>query len=196
MREVLRGMRVEPSSAEKLATFFRSMTRRTLAQLAVGDRQIADYLASVLAEFTRTDQWLKLRGVQGRRLTSVVEILLARLGPDSSERMQSERALRKYVGDYTLFMSGLFRRFVERGGYLSYYLEEGKRSYRMVSKLDVDLYRPGFLIFEELSNRFESYAGALDYMRKCCFAPDAQEDPFAGFFKQIEKMVTTGRPCN
>jgi len=38
--------------------------------------------------------------------------------------------VRKYVGDYTLFMSGLFRRFVERGGYLNYYLEEGARSYR------------------------------------------------------------------
>ena len=33
-------------------------------------------------------------------------------------------------------MSGLFRRFVERGGYLNYYLEEGARSYRAVSMLD------------------------------------------------------------
>lgn len=189
-------MRIELSSAEKLGQFFRSLTRRTLAQLSVGDRQVADYLASVLAEFTRTDQWLKLRGAHGRRLTSVVEILLERRGPQSLERLQSERAIRKYVGDYTLFMSGLFRRFVERGGYLTYYLEEGKRSYQMVSKLDVHLYRPGFLIFEELSNRFESYAGALDYMHKCYFAAGTQEDPFAGFLKQIEDMMAGGLSRN
>ena len=79
--------------------------------------------------------------------------------------------MRKYVGDYTLFMSGLFRRFVERGGYLDYYLEEGARSYRAVSVLDVSLYNPGFLMFEELSNGFEHYSGALDFMRKCYFAP-------------------------
>ena len=84
-------------------------------------------------------------------------------------RIQGERELRKYVGDYTLFMSGLFRRYVERGGYLGYYLEEGARSYRTVSELDVSLYNPGFLVFEELSKRFEHYSGALDFMRKCYF---------------------------
>jgi len=35
----------------------------------------------------------------------------------------------RYVGDYALFMSGLFRPFVERGGYLGYYLDEGARAY-------------------------------------------------------------------
>jgi len=119
----------------------------------------------------------------------VVEMLLSRLTPDSQVRVTGERAVRKYVGDYTLFMSGLFRSHVERGGYLDYYLEEGKRAYLAVSELDVSLYRPQFLVFEELSKRFEHYSGALDYMRKCFFAPAAKEEPFCGFFKQIEGWV-------
>ncbi|HTY53814.1 MAG TPA: hypothetical protein VMB26_01370, partial [Candidatus Binataceae bacterium] len=85
----------------------------------------------------------------------------------------------------------LFRGFVERGGYLDYYLEEGKRSYRAVSKLDVSLYRPGFLMFEELSKGFENYAGALDFMRKCYFAPSLGQDPFAGLLKQVEGWMQT-----
>jgi hypothetical protein len=121
----------------------------------------------------------------------VVEMMLSQIGvaADEAERVKGERTLRKYVGDYTLFMTGLFRRFVERGGYLAYYLEEGARSYQAVSELDVSLYQPGFLMFEELSRGFEHYAGALDFMRKCYFAPGPNEDPFAGFFKQIDGWV-------
>jgi hypothetical protein len=187
-------MPVQQSSSQKLKGFFLQVVCDSFNQLGVGDRQIADYIATVLAEFSRSDRRLQIRGTEGRRLTSVVEMMLTRMDgiPDEASRVQGERALRKYVGDYTLFMSGLFRRFVERGGYLGYYLEEGARSYRAVSELDVSLYNPGFLMFEELSKGFENYSGALDFMRKCYFAPAPHEDPFAGFFRQIEGWVRYG----
>jgi hypothetical protein len=180
----------QSSSSQKLKGFFLHLVRRSFSQVGVGDQQIVEYVAAVLADFSRSDRWLRIRGADGRRLASVVEMLLAQAEMTSEEaRIQGERELRKYVGDYTLFMSGLFRRYVERGGYLSYYLEEGARSYRTVSELDVSLYNPGFLMFEELSKGFEHYSGALDFMRKCYFVPAPHEDPFAGFFKQIEGWV-------
>jgi len=189
-------MPLEKSSSLKLKEFFLWMTRRSFDQLGVGDSQITEYIASILTDFSRADRWLMFRDAEGRSLSSVVEMLIAQLGPDSLGRVIGERALRKYIGDYTLFMSGLFRGFVERGGYLDYYLEEGKRSYRAVSELDVSLYRPGFLMFEELSKGFENYAGALDFMRKCYFATSSSEDPFAGFLKQIEGWMRTGLSDN
>lgn len=189
-------MPVERASTEKLRNFFLAMTRRSFAQLGLSDRAIVDYVASVLTDFSSSDRWLALRNAEGRRLASAVEIVLARLGGEGEGRLLDERALRKYVGDYTLFMSGLFRRFVERGGYLNYYLEEGKRSYQTVSHLDVALYRPGFLVFDELSRRFEYYSGALDFMRKCYFKPSANENPFAGFFEQVEGWVRMGLSQN
>jgi hypothetical protein len=189
-------MRSPDSSAEKLKGFFLTVVRKSFDQLGVGDPQIADYVATIMAEFSRSDRWLALRGADGRKLTSVVEITLSQLGPSETARVTGERAVRKYVGDYTLFMSGLFRRFVERGGYLDYYLEEGARSYRAVSILDVSLYKPGFLMFEALSKGFEHYSGALDFMRKCYFAPAPNEDPFAGFLKQIEGWVRYGLSDN
>ncbi|MEK7783419.1 MAG: hypothetical protein AAB279_05780, partial [Candidatus Binatota bacterium] len=96
---------------------------------------------------------------------------------------------RKYLGDYTLFMSGIFRSYVEGKGFLDYYLEEGRRSYWTVSELDLSLYRTGFILFQELSNKFEYYSGALDYMRKAYFAAEPGEDPFAGFLRQIEGWI-------
>jgi hypothetical protein len=184
------SMIVERPPAKRLKEFFLAMTRTSFGQLGLADQQVVDYIASVLTEFSAAERWLALRNAEGRRLTSVVEMLAAQTGdPQTRNRVIGERELRKYVGDYTLFMSGLFRTFVERGGYLDYYLDEGKRSYQTVSELDVALYRPGFLMFEELSRSFESYSGALDYMRKCFFKGSPGQDPFAGFAQKIEGWV-------
>ncbi len=189
-------MALEKSASNKLSTFFLSLIRKSFGQLGVGDQQIVEYIASVLTDFSRTDRLFALSDAQGRRLASVVEMLLSRFEPDSQMRLTGERALRKYVGDYTLFMSGLFRTHVERGGYLDYYLEEGRRSYLAVSTLDVSLYRPGFLMFEELAKGFEHYSGALDYTRKCFFAPSPNEQPFGGFLNQIEGWIRMSLPGN
>jgi hypothetical protein len=190
-------MSAQTSSSAKLQNFFLDLVNKSFTQLGVGDQAIVEYVASVLTDFSRSDRWLQLRDAEGRRLTSVVEMMLAHVeNADEAARVRSERALRKYVGDYTLFMSGLFRRFVERGGYLGYYLEEGARSYRAVSELDVSLYHPGFLVFEELGRGFERYSGALDFMRKCYFVVSSKEDPFAGFFQQIQGWVRYGLSDN
>ena len=97
-------------------------------------------------------------------------------------------------GDYALFMSGMFRKHVEGIGSLEYYIQEGSRSYWTVSELDLSLYRTGYLLYQELSKKFEYYSGALDYTRKAYFAAAPGEDPFAGFVRQIEgwmKVNTT-----
>ena len=43
-----------------LLAFFLPLTRRTCAELAVGDTTIAAYLADVLAEFARTERLYRL----------------------------------------------------------------------------------------------------------------------------------------
>jgi hypothetical protein len=188
-------MPAEKVPAKRLKGFFLNLIERSFGQLGLGEREIVDYVASVLTEFAHSDRWLMLRDAEGRRLGSVVEMLISAAELRSQARADSERALRKYVGDYTLFMSGLFRSYVERGGYLSYYFEEGKRSYLLVSQLDLALYRPGFLLFDQLGRRFEYYSGALDFMRRCYFPPSPR-NPFAGFLEQIQGWVKAGRPEN
>jgi hypothetical protein len=184
------------TSSEQLKGFFLTLVRQSFGQLGVSDQPITDYIATVLTDFSRSERLLAMRGAEGRRLTGAVEMMLAQISPADRTRVLGERELRKHVGDYTLFMSGLFRRFVERGGYLNYYLEEGARSYREVSKLDGSAYKPGNMVFEELSKGFEHYSGALDFMRKCYFAPAPGEDPFAGFFRQVQGWARGGLSNN
>src|SRR5213080_2848737 len=150
-----------------LLSFFLPLTRRTCAALGVGDDAIAAYLAEVMAEFARTDRLYRLRAP----------------GPAGT------RAFHRYVGDFALFMSGLFRSFVERGGYLGYYLAEGARAYARASALAEGEPRAGRVLYRELSVRFEYYAGALDYLRKVRFPGLAGPDPVGAFLREIEGVV-------
>jgi hypothetical protein len=182
---------------EPLRGFFHRLAQRTFGELGLFDAQIVDYLAGVLAEFAHADRLYPLRSATGARLDTIAEILTNWHAQCSrADPLLHQRALRQYVGDYTLFMSGLFRTHVERRGALDLYLQTGSDSYRKVSEFDVALYRTGFLMFQELSEKFEYYSGALDYMRKIYFSPPPGHDPFAHFLKQIEHWVRVGISTN
>jgi len=178
-------------AGDQLRDFFRQSVRKSFWQLGIHDATVASYVADVLTDFARAENLYKIRARGGRKVDSVVEMLAQPLPAaltDESEVLR-ERSRRKYVGDYALFMSGIFRQYVEGKGSLDYYLQEGSRSYWTVSELDLSLYRTGYFLFQELANKFEYYSGALDYVRKACFAAAPGEDPFAGFLRQIQGWI-------
>jgi putative lipoic acid-binding regulatory protein len=185
---------------KQLHSFFLECTHKSFWELGMGDQAVIEYVTDVLTTFARTDQLYRIRPSTGRRLSSVVEILAEQAEQTQSaqpaERAAStslwrERQVRKHVGDYTLFMSGLFRAYVEKLGVMDYYLQEGRQSYAQVSELDVKLYQTGFMLFQELSKNFEYYSGALDYMRKAYFGPSPRDNSFGQFLRQVEGWVKT-----
>src|SRR5262249_33680925 len=109
--------RMRPESHERAAllSFFLPLTRRTCAELRIGDDVIAGYLADVLVEFARADRLWRLRDAEGRPVTTVVEML--GLGP-GAPGTEGERDFLRYVGDFALFMSGLFRPWAGPGPFL------------------------------------------------------------------------------
>ncbi len=173
-------------SENKLQDYFLGIVRQSFSQLGIYDATVAGYVAEVLTEFARSDNLYQISGRTGRKLDSVVEILAQEEEPSGEAPILKQRSVRKYVGDYALFMSGIFRNYVQSRGFLDYYLQEGSRSYWTVSELDLSLYRTGFLLYQELSKKFEYYSGALDYTRKAYFAGESGEDPFAGFLRHVE----------
>ena len=171
----------------QLRGFFHHSVRQSFWQLGIHDATVAGYVADVLTEFARSENLYKMRARNGRKVDNVVE-MLSQHSPQMADEsdLLRERTRRKYVGDYALFMSGIFRQYVEGRGSLSFYLQEGSRSYWTVSELDLSLYRTGYFLFQELASKFEYYSGALDYVRKACFASSPGEDPFAGILRQIQ----------
>jgi hypothetical protein len=185
---------MEKRSTPPLHEFFLTMARRSFTELGLGDEAVVGYVAALMTEFARADRLYPLRTEDGNRIDSIVRVLLeASPKPHDQRSLVQAREVRKYVGDYALFMSGVFRTHTERAGTFDYYLEEGRRSYWAVSEFDLSLYRNGFLFFQQLSKNFEFYSGALDYMRKAYFTPTGNgPSPFAEFLKQLEGWITTG----
>src|SRR5262245_57933440 len=176
----------------RLHSFFLKTVRQSFWQLGICDATVAQYVADVLTNFARADNLYKVRNRGGRKVDSVVE-MLAQQAPNHADESEvlRERSLQKYVGDYALFMSGIFRKHVAGIGSLHYSLREGSRSYWTVSELDLSLYRTGYFLYQELSKKFEYYSGALDYTRKAYFATAPGEEPFSGFVRQIEGWMKT-----
>ena len=190
-------MEKRPTSP-RLHEFFLAMARRSFAELGLSDEPVVGYVAALMTEFARSDRLYPVRSDNGNAVDSIVRVLLETpRQPHDQRSLVRAREVRKYVGDYALFMTGLFRAHVERTGTLDYYLEEGRRSYWAVSEFDLSLYRTGFLFFQQLSKNFEFYSGALDYMRKAYFTPTpGGRTAFAEFLKQVEGWITSGLSDN
>ena len=169
-----------------LLAVFLPLTRRTCAELRLGDHVIAAYLADVLVEFARAERLWRLHDVDGRRLTSMVEMLGR--GP-AAPGPEGERDFLRYVGDFALFMSGMFRPWTERRGFLGFYLADGALAYARAAALGDAVPRRERLILVELASRFEPYAGALDYLRRVHFTGLAGPDPIGEFLREIAALV-------
>ena len=162
---------------KKLYRFFQQAVRSSFYDLGITAPEITYYIAEVLTEFARTDSLYKIRDAQGEKLTTIVDMLL------EASISYREREIKKHIGDYTLFMSGIFREYVERRGFLGFYLEEGRKAYFSVFDFNKSF------LFWELAKDFELYSGALDYMRKTFFKGLKGKDPFSDFAYQISKYV-------
>lgn len=177
-------------SGTRLPSYFNAIVRESFWQLGIHDATVANYIAAMLTKFARSDNLYRMRTAAGEKIDSIVLMLMERgEAPEQASALIQERSFRQYLGDYTLFMSGIFRRHIEKKGALEYYLDEGSRSYKTVSELDVSLYRAGFTLFQELSEKFEYYSGALDYTRKAYFAVEPSTDPFKGLTGQVEGWI-------
>jgi hypothetical protein len=119
------------------------------------------------------------------RLETVVDMLLevqaAWQDEAPSFRPEREVTVRRHIGDYTLFMTGLFPERVDRVASTGFYIRQGKQAYHFVSEHSRASARSarGLPLYRRLADRFETYAGALDYARRVHFR-DSPRHPFFG----------------
>jgi hypothetical protein len=87
--------------------------------------------------------------------------------PDRSPLTEAEDLLfRRHLGDFALFLAGLFRSQLDRRGCLDLYTREGVRAYRHLASTFEDKAPSRQRLFCDLSDHFERYTDALDYMGK------------------------------
>jgi|SRR5438477_6650052 len=144
--------------------YFYILVRHVFDRSGIRERDVADYVAEVLAEYSRTEQLeCKVKG-QPKSLDYFFEMLAALQTADDVTSFY----IRAHIGNYSLFFSGIFpdriRFRAEFRGFpdLRYYEALGKSSYRVAS--DHRLARKYDLarVFDVLAERFEVTRMALN----------------------------------
>ena len=91
-----------PSTVQR---YFAGLAETTFqAELGIVDPTLIDYLSSMLVRFVRSDVVHRIRGISGKPLLSVPEMVAeasARLG-------DARRELHQHIGDFTLFWAGVY----------------------------------------------------------------------------------------
>jgi hypothetical protein len=126
------------------------------------DREVAAYIAGILVDFTHVDSLYRVRNAAGKRLEEVGEMLAESNPLLHAASFEREREVRKHIGDYTLFLTGMFPEYVaslpRRGLRLDSmidYVKAGKQSYRIVGAFDQFEYRGAAPLFRRLAEGFE-----------------------------------------
>lgn len=158
-----------------LRKLFRTLAERNFhRRLGYADPGVIHYLADLLADFAHIDNVYKIRTAAGRRVEEVAEMLLEVDLFSRADSLDREREVHKHIGDFTLFMTGIFPEYVRRlkaskvvlnRDALVDYIKTGKRSYWIVSEHTYGAYSEMALLFRRLSEDFELCVFGLGYVR-------------------------------
>jgi len=162
------------SESHPLQQLFQELVGRHYAQeIGLRDPQLVAYVAHLLAEFCDADQRFKIHDTADRPLADVGEMLLESdpvSGPAAS--FDRERQVRKHIGDYTLFFTGMFpeslNHFRLRHQRLENFVDwmkAGKESYYIVSKFEHFEYTKVAPLFANLSRNFEGCVYGLNMVK-------------------------------
>ncbi len=141
------------------------------SRLGLADTEISTYVADLLTEFSRSENIFRIRDAQGNPLKEVSAMLLAS-DPvhGTAASFDEERELRKHIGDYALFFTGMYPeagsagRRSERQNYLDM-VQAGKESYYIVSQFDLFEYAREAPFFARLAGTFEECIRGLNLVR-------------------------------
>lgn len=157
-----------------LQTFFVELVERHYAgEIGIRDPQIVAYVAHLLSEFCEVEQLFKIRSASDKSLTDVGEMLVESnpvFGPAPS--FDRERQVRKHIGDYTLFFTGMFPESINHFRLRHHRMENfidwikaGKESYYIVSKFEHFEYEKVAPLFGKLSRNFEQCVYGLNMVK-------------------------------
>ena len=138
--------------------------------IGICDPLLTDYLGDLLADFIHVDRIYPLRTANGDVIRDLSRLEAeANLGPAVTESRR-RRFINKYVGDFTLFWTGVYPenlRAGHQGGVdlLEPYVATGKRSYGIAGELTGDGDEPPANVLLQLSEQFEFCVHGLHLVR-------------------------------
>jgi len=164
------------TEAHPLQPFFQQIVRNSYTgKLGMHDEAINHYVAHLLCEFSESEKLFRLRDEQDKPIHALEEMIRAS-DPihGTATSFDAERAVRKHIGDYALFVSGMYPESLEatapwrkRQGLQSFeqLVSVGKESYYIVSQFDLEEYAEEAPMFRRLSDWFDRCIYGLRLVR-------------------------------
>jgi len=163
------------AQAHPLEPFFHQAVRNSYeGKLGLHDPAVTGYVAHLLCEFSDANNLYKVRDEAGRPIEELDEMVRAADPVNgTAASFDAERALRKHIGDYALFVGGLYPEAADATAHRRYRrptLEEliraGKESYFIVSQFNLFEYEQEAPLFARLSDGFERCVLGLTLVRE------------------------------
>lgn len=161
--------------AHPLELFFQQAVRNSYeGKLGLNDPDATAYVARLLCEFSESDKLYMVRDEMGRPIDELT-VMMEAADPvhGTAPSFDAERALRKHIGDYALFVAGMYpeamgssRRLRRHHPSLGELIQAGKESYYIVSQFNLFEYEQEAPLFARLSDRFERYILGLTLVRE------------------------------
>jgi hypothetical protein len=152
--------------------YFYILVRHVFLGSDIQDRKVADYVAEVLTEFSRTERARCVVPGQNNPLDYLFEMLTALRTADD----RTSFYIRVHIGNHSLFLSGVFperiRFRAEARGFpdLRYYEGLGRTQYRMASDHRLAQRYEVANIFNTLADRFAATRIALNDISERLFS--------------------------
>ena len=98
-----------------LRQLFGALTEKSFTEhLGWPDLNVTGYVSNLLVDFTHTDRLYKIRNHRDQPVDTVVDLLFESEVLLKAESMDRERDVHRHIGDFTLFMAGLFPEYLRR----------------------------------------------------------------------------------
>jgi hypothetical protein len=149
-----------PTQTHPLESFFHRAVRNSFVdKVGLNDPEIAEYVAHMLWEFSQPAKLYRLKDATGRPIENIVDMVRA-ADPvyGTAASFDEERAVRKYLGDYALYVASMQLDVMESSpnyqadrAIVEDLIRLGKQSYFIVSKFDLFEYENEAALFTRLS---------------------------------------------
>jgi hypothetical protein len=174
-----------------LRRFFAVLAERNFYEhLGWPDHRVIRYVADLLADFADVNRVYPFHNESGPRLTGIADLLLA---AETGTSGVTERNAHRHIGDFTLFMMGLFPEHLTRlktrlvatcSDVLIDYVKVGKRSYRLAAEFPDEAQTvEDVTLFRKLSDRFELCVAGVACIREDLRA--RRQGPFDRFRERL-----------
>ncbi|MGD2064438.1 MAG: hypothetical protein PVF51_12760 [Nitrospirota bacterium] len=153
-----------------LQAYFRTELTHAFQEIYPLSFGAVDYLSDMLARYCRTSQLFR-KNRAGEAMVALADMMMEAQGYRGLEGVETyqpfeEARLIRHLGDYALFMAGLFKEYVERRAGRRLYIEVGQRAYMQVSEFEAGLDRSRSQVFAELGDAFEFCVAGVGRLRR------------------------------